>query len=214
DVGDLGCAKGGVDRYGEAAGQQRAEVRQDLRHAVGVPDGDPVAGLHPGGAQPAGHPGRAVPQLAVGEPFTADLHDRLVVGVALGAAPQHGDDRLVQVAEPGHPVGAADNAVTIESHRAPPLTYRVWPVIWRASSLARNAIAAAMSAGSEGRPSGAAAAAAARSSSGVMPIRRAVSSVIAVTTKPGATALTVRLYGPSSIASVAVRPWMPAFAAE
>ncbi len=44
-------------------------------------------------------------------------------------------------------------------------------------------------------------------------IRAAVAAVMSVTMKPGATALTVTPNGPSSIASVLVKPCMPALAA-
>ena len=42
----------------------------------------------------------------------------------------------------------------------------------------------------------------------------AVARVMRVSTKPGATAFTLMLNGPSSIASVRVMPWIPALAAE
>ena len=59
-----------------------------------------------------------------------------------------------------------------------------------------------------------ASAAALRHSSGSTPTRRAVSSVMSVTMKPGAIALTLMPNGPSSMASVRVKPCSPIFAAE
>ena len=50
-------------------------------------------------------------------------------------------------------------------------------------------------------------------SSNSTPTRSAVCAVICVTMKPGATQLTLMPNGPSSMASVFVIPWMPAFAA-
>ena len=46
------------------------------------------------------------------------------------------------------------------------------------------------------------------------PIRSAVARVIRVSTKPGATALTLTLNGPSSIARVRAMPCSPALAVE
>ena len=48
----------------------------------------------------------------------------------------------------------------------------------------------------------------------VVPIRSAVALVIAVSMKPGAIALAVTPNGPSSMASVLVRPCRPALAVE
>jgi hypothetical protein len=61
----------------------------------------------------------------------------------------------------------------------PPLTLRIWPVMNRESSRARNATAAATSSGSAPRPAGIAAMASARtcsSRSGARPCARAASS--------------------------------------
>ena len=47
-----------------------------------------------------------------------------------------------------------------------------------------------------------------------MPTRAAVAAVMSVAMKPGATALAVTPNWPSSMASVLVKPCMPALAAE
>ena len=47
-----------------------------------------------------------------------------------------------------------------------------------------------------------------------MPTRAAVDAVMSVTMNPGATAFAVMPNGPSSMASVLVKPCMPALAAE
>ena len=57
-------------------------------------------------------------------------------------------------------------------------------------------------------------AAAVRKSSNGIPIRAAVAAVMSVWMNPGATALAVTPKRPSSMASVLVKPWSPAFAAE
>ena len=57
-------------------------------------------------------------------------------------------------------------------------------------------------------------AAAAWKSSKPMPTRAAVEAVMSVTMKPGATAFAVMPNGPSSMASVLVKPCIPALAAE
>ena len=97
---------------------------------------------------------------------------------------------------------------------APPSTYSVWPVMYDASSLHRNAAAAAMSSGWPTRRTGLRSAAAFRNSSTGIPTRAAVASVMSVAMKPGAIALAVTLNLPSSMARVLVKPCMPALAAE
>src|ERR1700730_679189 len=67
-------------------------------------------------------------------------------------------------------------------HRAPPFTYSVWPDTYAASSLAKNAITEAISSGCATRRSGVLSAAMRWRSSGVLPTRRAVASVIGVAT--------------------------------
>jgi len=71
----------------------------------------------------------------------------------------------------------------------------------------------ATSSGHPTRRTGICCAAASWKASKPTPMRAAVAAVMSVTMKPGATALTVTPNGPSSIASVLVRPCMPAFAA-
>ena len=71
-----------------------------------------------------------------------------------------------------------------------------------------------MSAGSPIRWSAVLSAAIRWKSSKSTPSRSAVCFVIADETKPGATQLTLMPKRPSSIASVQVIAWMPAFAAE
>ena len=89
-----------------------------------------------------------------------------------------------------------------------------WPETNPASSLVRNEIVAAMSAGWPTRPTGIWAEAPAMKSSKLTFIRYAVCRVMSVAMKPGATALAVTLNRPSSIASVFVNPCSPALAAE
>ena len=89
----------------------------------------------------------------------------------------------------------------------PPSTASTWPVMNAASSLTRNATAAAISSVSPNRPSGVAARSRSLRASG----RSRVSSV---STKPGATALQVIDRLASSRAVALVRPMSPAFAAS
>ena len=89
----------------------------------------------------------------------------------------------------------------------PPLTSSTWPVIYEASSDARNATQLATSSGEPIFPSGI--------------IFRALSfnssdstAVIEVSMNPGATALQVILRDPTSRAMAMVKPISPAFDAE
>src|SRR5215813_11345899 len=84
--------------------------------------------------------------------------------------------------------------------------------MYDAPSLTRNDTTFAMSSGTPIRRMGTVSATASRNLSTVTPRRSAVASVIAVAMKPGAIAFTLMPNGPSSIASVRVKPWMPAFA--
>src|SRR6202007_2715188 len=88
----------------------------------------------------------------------------------------------------------------------PPFTLRTWPVMYPASSLARNTIATATSRAEPMRPSGMRVFNSSFTLSGS-------TSVIGVSMKPGATALTVILREAISMAMAFVRPMMPAFAA-
>ena len=58
----------GVDRHDDGIGQDRAEEGQHPVGAVAQLDRHPVAALDAEGAQPARHPGRAIPQLRVAQP--------------------------------------------------------------------------------------------------------------------------------------------------
>ena len=71
-----GCSPAPRPRRRAACRGTRAPSRPRCRQQVG----HPVAPLHAGVAQAAGHPGRAVPQLPVGQPVAADLDQRLGVG--------------------------------------------------------------------------------------------------------------------------------------
>ena len=95
----------------------------------------------------------------------------------------------------------------------PPVTRMISPVMKPAASSARNATVFAMSSGWPTRRTGVWAAITFCSFSNFTPYRAALSAVMSLTIYPGATALTVIPSGPSSIASVRVKPSMPAFVA-
>ena len=82
------------------------------------------------------------------------------------------------------------------------------------SSLTRNAITLATSSGLPVRRTGVFLAALALNSSQSIPMRSAVCCVMRVSMNPGATALTLIPNGPSSMASVRVKPCKPALAVE
>ena len=87
---------------------------------------------------------------------------------------------------------------------AAPSTAIACPLIWAASAPARNATAAAISAGSTSRPVGSAPSARSRTSSGI-------ASTCSVATRPGRIALTVIPCAAFSLASVRTIPSCPAF---
>ena len=93
DVFHLLVGEAGVDGHHDRAGHLGAEEREHPVDAVAQPVGHAVAGGDALRAQPAGHAGRAVPQLAVAQPRPAELDQRLEVGVLLHRRAQHRHQR-------------------------------------------------------------------------------------------------------------------------
>ena len=84
-----GTPAAGASPVSSSAEQRPAEERKHPVDGVRQPDRDPVAGADPGLAEPAGHPGGAVPQLRIADPAAADLGQRLGPGRGLDAVAQH-----------------------------------------------------------------------------------------------------------------------------
>ena len=113
---DLGVGEPRVDRHDDAAGHQRAPEPEAPLEAVAVPVGHPVAALQTGGGEPAGHPRRSVPHLAVRDPLAAEDHDALAVGRPLDGVAEHVEQRLRESRVPQHAIVGALDAGHVERH--------------------------------------------------------------------------------------------------
>ena len=88
---DLGRGEPGVHRHRDRARQLDAEEREHPVDARGQQDRHAVTPRDAARGEPARDPGRAVPQLPVGQPLPADLDERLTVGVRVDGGAEQRD---------------------------------------------------------------------------------------------------------------------------